>query len=204
MTPTSAQDDLAFMRALVERPGNFQRSFGEAYFAAGLCYGVQMLLHAAQSGGWIADGPTIGLTIGLAPTVVFLALLAWIIHRHRGEASGGSVVSRAVGAVFAATGLANLVLICVIGSVAWREQSITIWLIYPCTVIVLQGMAWLVLYALRRRIWFAVVGLGWFATAIGMGLTVTTPAAFIAISGLGFLAFMLVPGLVMMRQAKAA
>jgi hypothetical protein len=202
MTPTSAQDDLAFMRALVERPGNFQRSFGEAYFAAGLCYGVQMLLHAAQGAGWIADGP-IGLVIGIGPTVVFLVLLAWITYRHRGEASGG-VVSRAVGAMFAATGLANLVLICVIGSVAWREQSLTIWLIYPCTVIVLQGMAWLVMYALRRKIWFAVVGLGWFVTAIGMGLTVATPPAFIAISGVGFLAFMLVPGWVMMRQARAA
>jgi hypothetical protein len=202
MTPTSAQDDLAFMRSLVERPGNFQRSFGEAYFAAGLCYGVQMLLHAAQGAGWIGDG-TISLVIGLGPTAVFLVLLAWIIHRHRGEASGG-VVSRAVGAIFGATGLANLVLICVIGSVAWREQSLTIWLIYPCTVIVLQGMAWLVMYALRRKLWFAVVGLGWFVTAIGMGLTVTAPLAFISIGGAGFLAFMLVPGLVMMRQAKAA
>jgi hypothetical protein len=202
MTPTSAQDDLAFMCALVERPGNFQRSFGEAYFAAGLCYGVQMLLHAAQGAGWIAGGP-MGLVIGIGPTVVFLILLAWIIHRHRGEASG-SVVSRAVGAMFGATGLANLVLICVIGSVAWREQSLTIWLIYPCTVIVLQGMAWLVTYALRRRIWFAIVGLGWFVTAIAMGLTVTMPSAFIAITGMGFLAFMLVPGLVIMSQAKGA
>ena len=41
-------------------------------------------------------------------------------------------------------------------------------------------------------------------TAIGMGLTVATPPAFIAISGVGFLAFMLVPGWVMMRQARAA
>lgn len=203
MTPTSAQDDLAFMRSLVDTTGNFQRSFGEAYTAAGLCYGLQMLLHAAQGIGWIADAPMVGLVIGLAPTAVFLVLLAWIIHRNRGEIRGG-VVSRAVGAIFGATGLANLVLIWVIGSVAWREQSLTIWLIYPCTVLVLQGMAWLVMYALRRRSWFAVVGLGWFVTAIGMALTVTTPLAFIAIGGAGFLAFMLVPGVVMMRQARAA
>jgi hypothetical protein len=203
MTPTSAQDDLAFMRSLVDTTGSFQRSFGEAYFAAGLCYGVQMLLHAAQWMGWIGDGP-IGLVIGLGPTVVFLGLLAWIIVRGRHEPSGGSFVSRAVGALFGAAGVANLALVAVIGSVAWREQSLTIWLIYPCVVLILQGMAWMVVYALRRRAWYGVVALGWFATGVAMGLAIDDPPAFIGIGGAGFIAFMLVPGWAMMRRPKAA
>jgi hypothetical protein len=112
MTPKTAQDDLAFMRALVETNGGFQRSFGEAYFAAGLCYGVQMLLHAIQMLGWIGDG-AVGLAIGLGPTVVFIALLTWIIARGSRQPTGHGVVSRAVGAMFGAVGAANLALIAV-------------------------------------------------------------------------------------------
>ncbi len=203
MNGDSARDDLAYLRALVEAPGSFQRSLGESYFAAGLCYGVQMLLHAGQLAGWIPPGSAAGLTIGFAPTVVFLGLLVWIIRRHPAK-PGGSVVARAVGAVFGAVGLANLALIVVIGSVAWREQNLTIWLIFPCTVLILQGLAWMVVYALRRRLWFAVVAAGWFVTAIAMALAIKAPAAFIGIGGFGFLAFMLVPGWVMMRQPTIA
>lgn len=203
MNTDTARDDLAYLRALVETPGNFQRSLGESYFAAGLCYGVQMLLHAGQAVGWIQEDGLPGLAIGLGPTVVFLGLLTWIIARDRAQRpAGGGMVARAVGAVFGAVGIANLALVFVIGWVAWREQSLTIWLIYPCAVMVLQGMAWMVVYALRRRPWFAVVATGWFATGIGMALAIGTPGAFIAVAGFGFLAFMLVPGWVLMRQPR--
>jgi hypothetical protein len=208
MSPSdSARDDLAFMRALVEAPGNFQRSFGEAYFAAGLCYGLQMLAHAGQAMGWIPQDSLYGLSIGFAPTFVFLGLLAWIIARERasGRPAGGAI-ARAVAAVLSAVGVANLMLVFIIGLVAWREKSLVVWLIYPCTVIVLQGMAWMVIYALRRRAWFGGVALGWFATAavMAVGVAYHNTALFIGSAGLGFLAFMLIPGLVLMRQSRAA
>ena len=54
---TSAQDDLAFMRSLAESAGGsgLPVAFGEGYFAAGLIYGGQMLLHAAQAMGLAPD-----------------------------------------------------------------------------------------------------------------------------------------------------
>lgn len=208
MSPSdSARDDLAYLRALVDTPANFQRSFGEAYFAAGLCYGVQMLLHAAQSLGWIGPSGLVGLTIGLGPTVVFLILLTWIVQRERASGRGlAGSAARAISAVLGAIGVANLVLIIVVGVVAWREQSLVVWLIYPCTVLTLQGTAWLVIYAIWRRTWFALVALGWYAAAIGGAVAVALQqmAAFIAIGGVAFLTLMLIPGWVMMRQGKAA
>ncbi|MBL8553092.1 MAG: hypothetical protein JNL41_02350 [Phenylobacterium sp.] len=205
MNRKTAQDDLAFMRALVEAPGNFQRSFGEAYFAAGLCYGVQMLAHAAQALGWLPDAGLPSLVIGIGPTFVFIALLSWIIVREQraGRPAGGAI-ARAIAAVLSSIGIANLVLIFVIGLVAWRERSLTIWLIYPCTVMVLQGTAWMVIWALRRRAWFAVVAFGWFLTAgaMAVGVAYANFALFIGAGGLGFIAFMLAPGLVLMRQAR--
>ena len=200
----SARDDLAFMRALVGDDETSQtRAFGESYCAGGLIYGCQMLLHAAQAAGLIANGPFNGLAIGLGPTVVFIPVLAWIIHRNRRNVLRGAV-SRAIGAAFGAVGLANLFLIAVIGSVALSLNSITVWLIYPCTVFVLQGMAWLFAFMMRRRGWYALVAAGWFFSGVAMALTVHAIPYFILFAGLGLWGCMALPGWVMLRNAKRA
>jgi len=203
MNTDSARDDLAYMRALVEAPGNFRRSFGEAYFTAGLCYGAQMLLHGAQRLGWIAGEGPVALAVGLGPTVVFIGLLIWIIRRERaaGRPAGGAV-ARAIAAVGGSVGIANLVLIFVIGVIALSERSVKIWLIYPCTVMVLQATVWLVIFVLRRRAWFGFVALGWFIVAAVMAVSVAAEnlTVFMGAATLGFIAFMLVPGWVIMRQ----
>ncbi|MBW8814971.1 MAG: hypothetical protein JF588_16240 [Caulobacterales bacterium] len=203
MTPDSARDDLAFLRALVDPPGTgFQRRFGETYAWCGACYGTQMVLHGLQYLG-LVDGALAGLLIGLGPTVVFVSALPFILRRHRAS-PGASAISRAVGAVFSAVGVANLVLVVAIGSLAWRERSLTIWLLYPTTVVILQGAAWMVVYALRRRLWLAAVAIGWFATGIGMALAIKSFGALIPIAGFGFFAFMCAPGLFLMRQNRGA
>jgi hypothetical protein len=202
----SAADDLAFIRALVSGGDDGRREFGETYLAAGLCYGVQMLLHGAQALGVISGPPLAGFIIGLGPTVVFLGLLTWIILRYRriNNGKGASVVGRAVSTMFGAVGLSNLALVAVIGSVAWREHSLTIWLIYPCAVFVLQGAAWLVSGGLRRRLWQGVVALGWFASAIGMATFIKWMPGYILCAGFGILACMALPGWIVLRQARKA
>jgi len=44
------------------------------------------------------------------------------------------------------------------------------------------------------------VALGWFA--IGMALAIKTLGAFVFIGGLGFFAFIVIPGIVMMRPGQ--
>src|SRR5579859_5182334 len=112
-----ARANLAFMRALVEPDDRWLRQFGETYSAAGFCYCAQMLLHAGQFIGLTPATGIGGLAIGLGPTVVFLALLVWIIRRN-GPATVANATSKAVGAVFGAVGLTNLALVLIIGSVA--------------------------------------------------------------------------------------
>jgi hypothetical protein len=101
-------------------------------------------------------------------------------------------------------GLANLALIAVVGSVAWREQSATTWLIYPCAVFVLQGAAWLFAFMMRKQIWLLGVALGWFACAIAMALTVTMAGWFILFAGAGLWLCMALPGWAILRQTRAA
>ena len=200
MNADEARDDLAFMRALVAAGEDSQKTFGEVYTAAGLCYGVQMLLHGGQLLGLVGSTGLAALATGFGPTVVFLVLLIWILSHQAPQSP--SAVNRAVGAVFGAVGLANLMLILIIGSVSWRLHSTTVWLIYPCVVMVLQGLAWLVAFMLRRRGWMGVVAFGWFLTGVAMGAAILNMGAYVIAAGVGMLAFMLVPGLVMLRQAR--
>lgn len=199
----SAAADLAFLRALVTGGDDGQRQFGEAYFAAGICYGIQLLLHGAQGLGVISGPPIAGFVIGFAPSVVFAALLTWIIVRNRRHTPLGAA-GRGVRAVFGSIGLANLALIVVIGSVALREKSFTIWLIYPCTVFVLQGAGWLASFGLRRKAWLAWVAAGWFVSAVGMAWFITQMPQFILCAGFGILVCMALPGWVIMRQSRKA
>lgn len=202
MTPDSARDDLAFLRTLVDpRETGFQHQFGQIYAVCGACYGAQTLLHLGQQyAGWFRT-PVSALAVGVAPTAVFVALLVWILRR--GRVTGASTVSRAVGATFSAVGVANLVLMVAIGWLALKEKSLDIWLLYPTTVIILQGAAWLVAFMLRRRLWLGVVAGGWFATGLGMALSIEDHGIFVLVLGVGFFAFMLTPGLFMMRQTRA-
>jgi hypothetical protein len=200
---TSAQDDLAFMRALAESAGGsgLPVAFGEGYFAAGLIYGVQTLTAFIQMAAHVPYFSSLSLVFGIAPTAIFIAVIAWIIWRHRGEGQGG-VTARAMGATFGCLGLANFALICVIGSVAYKEHSLIIWWIYPCVVLVTQGAAWLVASSLRRRLWPAIVALGWFAAAIAAALVIDQPMWFVLVLTLCLFGLMAVPGYVMMRQAR--
>lgn len=206
MNADSARDDLAFMRALVgageASHSIFGRTFGEIYAAGGLCYGVQMLLHAGQFLGWLPTSDTAMMLTGFGPTVVFAAALTWILSHPTPLAP--TAANRAVGATFGTAGMANLLMVAIIGSVAWRLHSITIWLIYPCLVMVMQGMAWRVAFTVRRRPWMMAVALGWFATGLGMGAAILNIGAYIAVAGVGLIAFMLVPGLLLLRQARQA
>ncbi|MBX3486031.1 hypothetical protein [Phenylobacterium sp.] len=203
MSPSdSARDDLAFLRAVVESGGDdAQRRLGEGYFAAGLCYGVQMLLHLGQYLNLVPSEGLVALVVAFGPTVVFTGLMIWLTKRRPSNADA-SMIGRALGAVFAAIGLANIALIAIIGSQALRLHNIEIWLIYPCVVLSLQGAAWMIVYALRRRAWTAVVSAGWFVTGVVMALSIGHPLAYVLTTGLGLFTLMVAPGVYMMRRPR--
>lgn len=202
MNTDTAREDLAFLRGLVQPDERWQRGFGQAYAAAGACYGAQMIGHALQQFGLVPDDGVFGIGIGAGPSVVFVVLLILINRRNRmPPRAAGGVTSRAVGAVFSAIGTANFFLIAMFAAAAFREHSMQTWLLYPCVVLIMQGAAWMVAYALRRETWFALVAAGWFVSGLAMGLAIPHLGWFIAIGGVAFFAFMLAPGLVMMRQA---
>ena len=199
----SARDDLAFMRSLVAEGANDYSVFGKSYGLAGLIYGAQILLHAGQLAGLVPATGLWPLAVGLGPTLVFLTVLAVILWRGRHDRRP-SPTGRAVNAAFASIGMANLALVAVIGVVAWREGSVTTWLIYPCAVFVLQGAAWLFAWTLRRRAWLGLVAAGWGTAGIAMAVSVESLAWYLLAAGLGFLLCMALPGWIMVQLSRRA
>ena len=201
-TTPSVQDDLAFMRALAAGGGtSFLRNFGEVYFATGVCYSAQILGHGAQLAfGWFTEDLAAAI-LGIGPTVVVVALIFWLNWRRR-NTGAVSTVAKAVGAMFGAVGIANLVMVAVVGLQAWRMHSIEVWLISPCIVMAFQGAAWLAAWTLRRRGWMGLVGAGWFATAIAMGVSIPNMAGYLVALFAGLMLCMVLPGYAMMRTFR--
>lgn len=199
----SLRDDLAFLRKLVQAGEDNYRPLGESYLLGGLVYGGEMLLHVGQMAGLVPATPLASLIVGAGPTVIFIAGLVFLLRRHGATmpASGG-LTTKAIRTAFAAIGISVLALIAVIGAVAIREQSLTVWFIFPCTVFVLQGTAWLLAFLLRRHAWHGVIAAGWFATGIAMAIFVTRQDIYILLAGVGLFGFMALPGYLMLRHAR--
>ena len=200
----SLRDDLAFLRALVQAGEDNYRPLGESYLLGGLVYGGEMLLHVGQMAGLVPATPLASLIVGAGPTAIFIAGLVLLLRRHAATmAAGGGLPAKAIRRAFAAIGISVLALIAVIGAVAIREQSLTVWFIFPCTVFVLQGTAWLLAFLLRRHAWQGVIAAGWFATGIAMAIFVTRQDIYILLAGVGLLGFMALPGYLMLRHARS-
>ena len=75
--PHSPEDDLAFMRSIVEGGGRPPLALAICYLAGGLLYGLQCLFHVGQAMGLIRwpDLATLAFVVGIS--VVFLLILTW-------------------------------------------------------------------------------------------------------------------------------
>lgn len=195
----SAQDDLAFMKSLVQGPDRTQAALGRIYTAAGLIYSLETLGHWGQGQGFVSGSPAMTIALIAGSTGIFTAYTFWVGRKYRGAPQGGAT-SRAVGAAFGAAGLTNLALVCIFASLAFRERSVLIWQIYPAVVFALQGAVWLIVAVLRRRTWLYLTALGWMVSGVALGFMIGTDYYALVIA-IALLFLMVLPGLVLVRLA---
>ncbi len=203
----SARDDLAFVRALVTEGGQTQATLGEALFGAGLCYGIQCVLQFVFAAGLDAPG-LVQLAVGVLPTVIFIVLITRITIRERGQSQHG-VGTRAINAAFGGAGLAAMTTAAIFGYLAARSHSMDIFMFHPMMICVVQGTVWYIAFAIRRRGWFGLVSLGWFASALALAfvLGLGGPSAvprFLAILSVALLGLLALPGWLLWRGAARA
>lgn len=197
----SARDDLAYMRALVGGTGRMQRTIGEAFFWAGLLYGVQCLLHWLQTLGVVTDDGAVALLIVVVPTLLFIGVLIMIIVKDR-KAPPGGAAARALGSVFQGAGIANLVMAFVFAYGAQAFDAPGLWLYHPVVVCMFQGVAWFVAFNVQRRAWLGLVATGWFATTIALGVLMANIGAFVLVLAIALFLLMTIPGWIIWRGAQ--
>jgi hypothetical protein len=202
-SPSSAEADLAFMRALVDGGREPALMDGPSiYLLAGLLYGVQCFYHVVELVTPIRWPGPLSLAVTLAVNITFFAWMTVVAVRAKGRGKAGSATGRAINAMFNATGLANVGLIIVFAlNSTWRDDF-SFFLLYPATVFILQGAAWYVAFLMRRRTWMALTALGWFVSGTALGLLLTDITAYLIICGSALLLFMALPGWIMMRQQR--
>lgn len=196
----NTQDDLAFVRSIIDQGPRTQSSAGQLFLAGGLTYGVQCAGYGLQAAFSLNFSPLMHLALAIGPTVVFLVILAVVVWRDRKQRPVG-VATRAMNAAWGSTGLVNMAIIVVFGFNALREKSWVVWFLYPVVVCALQGGVWYVAYMLRRKTWLAAVSAGWLVSAVALGFMTHNIALYCLTIGLTLICCMALPGWIMMRQA---
>lgn len=199
---TSARDDLAFVRALMSEGGQVQSSLGHALLAGGLCYGLQCLVQAVFASG-VPVPIAAHLTVGILPTVIFIAEMIRITIRDKHN-SQHSVGTRAINAAFGAGGLAAMTTAIIFAWLAYKTQSMATWLLHPIMICVVQGTVWYIAFAVRRQGWFGLVAAGWFAVSLVLAYLLglggeRLVVLFLLILAAALLGLMALPGWIMMR-----
>ena len=202
----SPEDDLAFMRSIVQGGGRVPMTLAVCYLAGGLLYGAQCLFHLGQAFGLIRLPDLASLAVVIGITGTFLVILTWAILRDRkaGPTHRGPLASRTLNAAFNATGMANTAVIIVFAVGAWRDQDFGIWLYYAAIVFALQAAAWFVAWTLKRKGWMLATALGGWVAAVALGVLVREPLAYLGVCTVALFLLFALPGLILYRDARAA
>ena len=202
----SPEDDLAFMRSIVEGQGRPPMTLAVCYLAGGLLYGAQCLFLLGQAFGLIRWPDLANLIFVVGITVAFLAVLTWAILRDRkaGPANRGPFAARMMSAAFSATGMANAAVVIVFAVGAIRDKDFSVWLYYAAIVFALQAAAWYVAWMLKRKGWMLATSLGGWVTAVALGVLVREPLAYLAVCTVALFLLFALPGWALYRDARGA
>ncbi|MGQ2992111.1 MAG: hypothetical protein ACT6RD_13105 [Brevundimonas sp.] len=201
---SSPEDDLAFMRSIVQGGGRPPMTLAVCYLAGGLLYGLQCLFHVGQVLGLIRWPDLANLIFVVGITVAFLVILTWAILRDRkaGSANRGPFATRMLSAAFSATGMANAAVVIVFAAGAIRDRDFSVWLYYAAVVFALQAAAWYVAWMLKKKGWMLAVSLGGWVTAVALGLLVRQPVLYLYVCTAALFLLFALPGWALFRDAR--
>jgi hypothetical protein len=206
----TARSDLAFLRELVDedwRPGLW--GFGALYVALGVALAVHVTLSWVAMQGIV---PLHGRSLAAAYVALYsvFAGAPWLVCvRSRAlfgaaggwKSPGASVKGRAGAATLGGAFLAHLVIMVAFVIAARRLDDDRIVELLPVTLFALQGVAWIVVHALRRQGWQIALAGAWFTAALGVPFLLASAwfAPFVAAVAM---VLMVLPGIYMMRAAR--
>lgn len=195
----AARDDLAFLRALTDDRGPLPWSAGAYCLAVGVIFGLNLLaIWILQLSGRAA--PMMEVLAWAPGSLVYLVAHLLIRRRSRGESIGPT--ARMLGATWLAVHAMTLfmVLALLIAHAATGVGYVKIW---PAIAWGLYGGAWTAAGLVRRQTWAFVTAAGSFAFALAIASQIDSIGLWLAL-GLGALWSFALPGVMILRQARAA
>jgi hypothetical protein len=196
------QDDLAYLRSIAEGSTQYVKLNGAILIAIGTVFGAGVLRL------WAVETELIGwpepLRSWIPWDMIAIFLVALAVINVRFSRQHGSPSGRAFSAAWTGVGLGILVAVIAL-SLAARglNQPFLVANVFPVVLLTLYGSAWLIVFSILRRTWYVALVVGSYATAIGCGFWMGTPAQWLVL-GLGIVICAGVPGLLLMRQANSA
>lgn len=195
----AAHSDIAFMRALAEDGAGGPGAGGAYLVAAGAIFGGASLIVSLANerglvSGWMV--PAVFLAAGL---VLWLTLA--VIRRRYG--GGDGTRSRAMNAAWRGVGFGIWVIASafILASTRTGDWRIMTGLLPVITA--LYGAAWLVAAAVSRMAWMNLVAVLAFAASLLLGWLTPEPKLASYVLTASIFGLTLVPGLVLLRQARA-
>jgi hypothetical protein len=194
------KDDIAFLKALTQDSIRVTARDGAIMAAVGVIFGLNAFQY------WLIFAGIMGIPSAWQPWMWIDALALFVIvfsflMRHF-RVPSPNAAARAVSAAWGGVGIALSTSILALISGAWRLglPSLVIW-VFPVVLFTLYGSAWGVVFAVRKRAWFAVIAGGCFLAAIACGFAMGTREEWLVLS-VGLFLLVAVPGFMIMRLAQ--
>jgi hypothetical protein len=194
----AAHGDIAFMRALAEDGAKAGSASGAYLIAAGVIFGSAALLASVLGdrgmSGWITPG--IYVVAGL---LMFIAVVT--IRRKLGGSY--NTANRAVGAAWRGVGFAIWAIAFALMAIGFRTGDWRVMRELAPVAVALYGGAWMVAAAVSQRGWMNFVAYGAFICCVLLGWLWGEPVLLGYVTTAAVFALTAIPGMVMLRQARA-
>jgi len=196
----AARDDLAFMRALAEDKDPLPWGFGAHLLAPALLYSPTAFLAWIDMQG-LYDVADEVLLWAWAPAMLVHIPIWFALVRGKSLASVGPA-KRAFAGAWQAMALMTLVMLVSLFIASTRLEA-PLMMFWPSIALTFYGGAWFATATAQPSPLFTLIGLGSLATALVCAFLINTPAQWLVL-GLGILAWLGAPGLLIMIRARLA
>lgn len=198
------QDDIAFLKSLVDEGGETARTGGRIIASAGAIYAAAAIGHwLVETGRFILPGRLGDWSIPIiwtAASVVFMATLFFAKSKSGARRMNGA---RDLGVVWTGVGWTIFALAASMAIVCWRAHSALPTLLFPSIILGLYGMAWTAAATVARKSWIWMTSIGSYLMALVVAwFSVTDMVMLIYAGALVLLA--VAPGVAMMRRPDTA
>jgi len=193
------KDDIAFMKELAKDDGSVLRASGIGLVVGGTVFGLLLLRSFLIANGWLVWPEVLQPLMPFDAVVLFFVIFIGIALRdgRRSDIRQLTVgaTSRALWASWAAVGIGYLVAQIALSAAGASGLA-------GATIFAFWGGGWFVVWAIYRQARFALVTIACYATAVGAGLLWETPYAQLVLA-LGFFVLVALPGVLIVRRARA-